>query len=253
LNALLVAILVAGCTFGGALVGMWLRRVLPDSHVDADSRDVIKLATGLIATMTALILGLVVSSAKSEFDAEDANVTQSAADVLELDRSLEHYGAETAPIRVDIKRAVAARLAEVWPETGGDAGSLENAGIERGLDDVIGRLLGLAPSTDAQKYFQSQALQLLATVQDNRWLMLERSTTTVAQPFLSVIVAWLTLIFASFGLFTPKHTTGVVTLAVCALSVAAAIFLILELDRPYQGLIRVSPAPVQFALAHLGA
>jgi hypothetical protein len=246
-----VALFVAAVTFGGALFGIWLRRQLPEHHVDSDSKDVIKVAMGLIATMTALVLGLVVSSAKAEFDAEDANVNQSAANVLALDRALARYGDETADIRELIKRSLALRIAQVWPETG-SIESLDSAQMEHGLEGTIDRILALKPTTDAQHWLQAQALQIITTVQSNRWLMLEREGAGIEHPFIIVIVCWLTLIFGSFGLFAPRHATSIVALAVCAMSVAAAIFLILEMEHPYQGLIRISPAPLQFALHHLG-
>ena len=71
-------------------------------------------------------------------------------------------------------------------------------------------------------------------------------------PFLVVLVFWLTILFISFGLFAPPNATVIATLFVCALSVSGAIFLILELDQPFEGLIRISSAPLRNALAHLG-
>lgn len=253
MEALALAVFVAIVTFVGALVGIWTRGRLPEHHVDADSRDVVKLAMGLVATMTALILGLVVSSAKSQFDAEDANVNESAANMLSLDRALARYGDETAEIRKMIKQAMTLRVAQVWPESNVSIESLDSPEMERGVEGVVDRILALTPATDAQRWAQSQALQLITTVQSNRWLMLEREGAGVAHPFLVVIVIWLTLIFGSFGLFAPRHGTSLAALAVCSVSVAAAIFLILEMEHPYQGLIKISSAPLEFALQHLGA
>jgi hypothetical protein len=252
MESLTFALVVAFVTFVGALVGMWTRGRLPEHHVDPDSKDVVKLAMGLVATMTALILGLVVSSTKAQFDAEDANVKESAANILSLDRALARYGDETAPIRAMIKRAMALRITQVWPDSGVTIESLDNAQMEHGVEGVMDRILTLTPTTDSQRWAQSQALQLMTTLQSNRWLMLEREGSGVAHPFLIVIVVWLTLIFASFGLFAPRHATSIAALAVGALSVAAAIFLILEMEHPYQGLIKVSSEPLQFALQHLG-
>jgi len=252
MGSLGVALLIAAVTFAGALFGIWLRRHLPEHHVDSDSKDVIKLAMGLVATMTALVLGMVVSSAKAEFNAEDSNVNASAANVLQLDRVLARYGVETAEIRGLIQRALARRIAQVWPETG-SIDSLDDPQMERGLEGIVDRILALDPKTDGQHWLQTQALQIVTALQSNRWLMLERESAGIAHPFVIVVVCWLTLIFGSFGLFAPRHATSIAALAVCAVSVAAAIFLILEMEHPYQGLIKISPAPLLFALQHLGS
>ena len=251
MQALALASFVASITFVGALVGIWTRGRLPEHHVDSDSRDVVKLAMGLVATMTALILGLVVSSAKQTFDTENAAVNERAANMLSLDRTLARYGDETVPIRETIKQAMALRIAEVWPDSGVSIQSLDDPRMERGIEGAIDQILALTPATDTQRWAQSQALQLMTTVQANRWLMLEREGASIAHPFVIIIVIWLTLIFASFGLFAPRHATSLVALAIGAVSVAAAIFLILEMEHPYQGLIKVSSEPVQFALQHL--
>jgi hypothetical protein len=189
--------------------------------------------------------------AKERFDAEDADVKQSAANMLSLDRALARYGNETAPIRTVVKRAMTLRVAQLWPDSGVTIESLDEPRLERGTEGAFDHILALTPATDAQRWAQSQALELMTTMQFNRWLMLEQEGAGAAQPFLIVIVIWLTLIFGSFGLFAPRHATSIAALAVCAASVAAAIFLILEMEHPYHGLIKVSPAPLQFALQYL--
>ena len=252
MSPLFLTILIAICTFGGALVGLWLRKVLPMDHVNDESRDVVRISIGLVVTMTALILGLVVSSAKSTFDAEDFAVKQSAADVLALDQALKLYGTETLDIRGSIRDSVADRITQVWPESGGADPVTENRSGDSSPGGIFARILVLKPATDAQRWLQSHALQLSSDLEESRWLVIERQGSTGGRPFIIVLSAWLVLIFVSFGLFAPRHATGVVTLVLCSTSVAAAIFLILELEHPYQGLIKVSPEPLQFALSQLG-
>lgn len=249
---MLQTLLVTITTIGGSLLGLWVRRKLPVQHVDDTSRDVVRVSIGLVVTMTALVLGLVVSSAKSSFDAEDTAVKESAAEILALDQALKVYGGETADIRLAIREGLAARIARVWPESGGSIPFDDNARGTSSLDQLLPAILALTPSTDAQRWLQSRALQLTTGLQETRWLVIEREGSTGGRAFSVVLTAWLALIFASFGLFAPRHATGIGTLIACALSVSAAIFLILEMERPYQGIIKVSAEPLMFALSALG-
>ncbi len=241
------------CTFGGALLGMWLRTTLPEHHLDAESKDVVKVGIGLIATMTALILGLVTASAKSSFDAVDSAVKTTAVDVLTLDRALARYGAETGEIRKSLKRLVGARMDMIWPQGSSKPANLDpirsgTASQAEGLADAI---RALKPRDDAQRALQARALDLTEALLQARWLVLAGTQASVPVPFLMILVFWLTITFASFGLFAPRHATVLTVLFVCALSVASAVFLLLELDTPFNGLLKVSAEPFLYTYAHL--
>ena len=136
----IVGMIVFVCTFGGALVGNWLRTTLPEHHLNDESRDTVKLGTGLIATMTALVLGLVTASAKSSFDAVNTAVKNTAMDILTLDRLLARYGPETGEIRGALQHAVASRIDMIWPQSSSEPArlepSVEASGVE-GLADAI--------------------------------------------------------------------------------------------------------------------
>jgi hypothetical protein len=251
-NAVVVAIVVMVCTFGGTCVGMWLQPRLPRHHLDADSRDIIKLATGLIATVSALVLGLVIATAKGTFDKVDSALEDSSADILTLDRVLARYGPETAPIRDAIRNAVATRIDEIWRNSG-SLGDIDSSSVVTKRAEVImDRIGALVPASDVQREMKAEAMQLGSGILRARWLVQERGTSAVEAPFLVVLVCWLTLIFTSFGLFAPRHATTIWALALCALSISAAVFLILEMDGPFDGLMKVSPAPLRYVLAHLG-
>src|SRR6266849_11021403 len=111
-----IAWIVLACVFGGALLGVVLRRVLPEHHLNSDSKDVIKLAMGLTATMAALVLALLISAAKSSYDAQRNEVTQLSANIVLLDRVLAHYGPETKEARAMLKQSVAGMIDRIWPE-----------------------------------------------------------------------------------------------------------------------------------------
>ncbi len=249
MSPLAVSGIVFACVFGGALLGAFLRTVLPEHHLSSESRDTVKLGMGLIATMAALVLGLLIASAQSSFDTERSEFTQISANVILLDRVLAHYGPETKEARELLRRAVTRTLNQIWPEDSSHPRQLEPAAGTEGLYDKIQEL---SPQTEAQRSLQSQALSLAMNLGQTRWLMFEQESRSIPMPFLVMLVFWITIIFVSFGLFAPTNATVIVTLFVCALSVSGAIFLILELQQPFGGVIQISSVPLRNALAHLG-
>jgi hypothetical protein len=249
----IVGMIVFTCTFGGALLGMRLRSTLPKHHLDAESRDTVKVGIGLIATMTALVLGLVTASAKGSYDAVDSAVRKTASDILTLDRVLARYGSETGEIRKGLQHAIGARMDMIWPQGSSKPPNLDpirsaaGAEAER-LPDVIRTL---KPHDDSQQALQSRALDLTEVLLQARWIVLAGTETSVPLPFLVILLFWLTITFASFGLFAPRNATVLTVLFVCALSVSSAVFLILEMDTPFDGLLKVSADAMRYAVAHL--
>lgn len=254
MNPSIVGIVVFACTFGGALLGMCLHSVLPQHHLDVESRDTVKVGIGLIATMTALVLGLVTASAKSSFDAMDTAVKQTAIEVLVLDRVLARYGPETGEIRKGLKQAVGARIEMIWPQGSSKPANLDpiRSGAGARAEGLAEAVRNLNPRDDSQRALQSRALDLTEALLQARWLVLAGTETSVPLPFLVILLFWLTIIFASFGLYAPRNATVLVVLVVCALSVGSAVFLVLELDAPFHGLLKVSEEPLRYAYAHLG-
>jgi hypothetical protein len=251
MNPTIVGMTVFACTLGGALVGNWLHTILPEHHLNDESRDTVKLAIGLIATMTALVLGLVTASAKSSFDAVDTLVKHTAMDILTLDRLLARYGPETGEIRGALQRAVASRIDMIWPQSSSRPAHLEPSTAASGVEGLADAIRGLTPRDDSQRSLQSRALDLAEGLLQARWLVFAGGGTSVPLPFLLVLLFWLTITFTSFGLFAPRNATVLVVLFVCSLSVASAVFLILEMDGPFDGLLKVSADPLRYAHAHL--
>ena len=253
MSSLSIAWIVFGCVFGGALLGMFLRTVVPENHLNSDSKDVVKLGMGLIATMAALVLGLLTGSAKSSFDLQDAELKGSAANIILLDRVLAHYGPETREIRDQIRGAVSYKLAATWPESASAAPTVDTSANTPAVERIEDEIRALSPQNDAQRGLQSRALQIMGDLMHTRWLVFGQEAGTAIQlPLLVVLVLWLTALFASFGLFAPANGTVIAVLAVAALSVSGAIFLILEMNQPFEGLVKISPAPLHYALSHLG-
>jgi len=244
-----ISSIVFGCTFGAVIVGIWCRSRLPDHHLDSESKDVVRIAMSLIATMAALLLGLVVASAKSGFDAQDSAVRNIGAGILTLDRTLAQYGSETKQVRELLRQAVAARLESTWPSDGAPSAP---AGNTAPAENIEGRLLELTPQNDAQRWLQSQALAIASDVLKTRWAAFSDAGSVVPTPFLVIVVFWLAVLFWSFGLFAPRNATVLSVLLLCAVSVAAAVFLILEMESPFTGVMKISSTPLRSALALLG-
>jgi hypothetical protein len=238
--------------FGGALLGMFLRFLIPENHLSAASKDVIVLGIGLIATMSALVLGLVIATAKGSYDTQDAAVKRTAAKVLLLDRVLSNYGPETKAARDLLRQTVASRLDAIWPKDGSQRGSLDTAEVGWATQGIESRILQLSPKNDVQRWLQSEALKIGSEIMETRWLVLGGLESSIRVPFLVILVSWLTIIFGTFGLFAPRNATVVAVFFLCAFSVAGSIFLILEMDQPFDGLMKVSSAPLRYALSHLG-
>jgi Protein of unknown function (DUF4239) len=243
--------IVFGCVFGGALVGMLVHRIVPEHHLGADSKDVMKLAMGVLATMSALVLALLISSAKISHDTQSNEVTQMAADFIQLDRVLAHYGPETKDARALLYATVARGLGQSQ-SVSGHSQALDSAATTSSADNFFEKIEQLQPRSDFQRSLYAQAMQISAELSRNRSLLLEQTAGSIPMPFLVVLIFWLSMLFAGFGLFSPTNATVIGVLLVCALSIAGAIFLVLEMDRPFEGLIQISSAPLRNALAHLG-
>jgi Protein of unknown function (DUF4239) len=244
-----IAATIFCCLFGGALVGMGLRLIIPGHHLDPDTKDLIKLGVGLIGTMSALVLGLLVASTKSSYDSKKSELAVMAGNVILLDRILAHYGEESADAREALRTTVAGLEAG-----NGSKYSLEQLGraarVSREI--LLDKIQDLTPHTDAQRTLRADAESLAINLGQTRWLLFAQSGTSISTPFLVIVVFWLTVLYLSFGLFAPVNGTAFATLMISAVSVAGAMFLILDLDHPFSGLMQIPDTPLRNALAVLG-
>jgi hypothetical protein len=148
-----------------------------------------------------------------------------------------------------LHRALEGAIAHIWPEDRSEKAQLApNIASSEALYDAI---QNLAPQNDSQRSLKSQALTIGFDVGQMRWLLLEQAGSSISTPLLIIVVFWLAILFFSFGLFGPSNSTAVAALLVAALSVSGALFLILELDHPFGGLIRISSQPMRNVLSHL--
>jgi len=237
---------------GGMLLGSYLRIVLPDQHTQADSKDILMTSAGMMATLIALIIGLLVTSGKGAYDGTNSSITQGGAKIITLDYYLSHYGPEAKEARELLRQSTASGINRIWPDESKQGADLAKMEAATGTADVYNKICELSPQNDAQKYLQSQALQIAADMMQSRWMLIEQSQTKLPRIFLVVLTFWLTVLFTQFGLLAPRNLTAISALLICAISLSGAIFLILELNDPLEGRIKVSSAPLYKALSLIG-
>ena len=246
-----IASIVFGCSFGAALIGMVLHVKLPDHHLDGDSRDVVKLVMGLIATMAALVLSLLIASANSSYDRQSSELKTLSTNILLLDRTLKFYGIGAKEARDGLRDAIVQTHNRIWSREGVRPENLDSRATQKSVNANIEQLLSLSPKTDAERMMQSRAVQESEAISQSRLLMFEQLGGSIPWPFLTVLIFWICVLFLGFGLFARFNTTVTVALLVGALSVAGAIFLILELNDPYRGLMRISDEPLRNAIGQI--
>ncbi len=251
LNPGLISLAVFAVLFGASLFGLRLRHRLPEHHLGTDTKDAVRLGMGSVATMAALVLGLLVASTKSAYDAEKDEVIQMSAKAIWLDRLLLNYGPAADECRTLVKSAAHSALMRVWPDAQAqkhhqllDPGAVWSRDLPLAIQK-------LTPQTDAQRTFKDQAAATAADLGLMRWLLFEQTQSSISAPLLVIMVFWMALTYASIGLFAPPNGTAVAAQFLAALAVAGALFLILELDSPFSGLVRISSEPMLNALQEI--
>jgi hypothetical protein len=215
----------------------------------ADAKDTVRLAIGLIVTMTGLVLGMLVSSAKTYYDGQKNEVAVMSSQIILLDSMLAVYGPETRETRIEARRFVEDAVDRIWPKEG--AGSFQLKPKNNG-ENVYAQLSVLVPKNDIQASAKAQVASLTLELKKTYWLMfLESEQTSMSMPLLMVVTSWLMAIFVSFGMFAPSNSTVIATLIVCAMAVSAAIFIIMEMYAPFSGILKISPAAVRDALSQM--
>lgn len=250
MNATTIALLAFAIIFGISLLGMRLHTMLPDVHLTPETKETVRLGMGLIATMTALLLGLLIATAKGSYDTQRSEVIQIASRVAFLDRALAIYGPESGEARERLRNAVQNTLTRMWPDQASATRELNSStGEARALYESI---QNLAPKNEMQQSLKARALEATVDLSKTLWLLSAQAEPSIVTPLLLAVITWLAVIFLSFGLFAPPNKVVVATLLIVAISVSSALFLILELDRPFDGVIEISSAPMHNALNQIG-
>jgi hypothetical protein len=251
-SAIGISSITFACVSAATLLGFILHGLLPRDHLSEGSKDTVKLGMGMVATLAALVLGLLIGFATDSFNKMRSEIQHTAAKLVLLDRVLAHYGPEAKEIRDLLRVSTAARIETIWSEGGFSPSSLARGNSLTESEGVQDKLRQLSPRTDAQRVLQSQALSLSGELAETRWLLIAEADSSIPTLLLAMLVFWIAIIFLSFALFAPRNATVLVTLLICALSVSGSIFLLLELNSPFGGAIKISSAPMREALARIG-
>ncbi len=254
MSPLATSSIVFACIFGVALLAMFVKRFLPEHHLSAESKDVVKLGMGTMATLAAIVLGLLIATAKGTYDAQNGAVQELAAKIMLLDRVLAKYGPETKDAREQLRSVVEASMEGMWPQEGVRPANLAPGEARAAGDAMYDKIAALKPDEkDAgQIALKSRAMEIAVDVAQERLRLFTRQDSSLPLPFLIVLAAWLLILFAGYGLLAPRNATVVVVLFVCTLSVSAAIYLLLELSAPFGGMLRISSGPLRDALSIIG-
>jgi len=248
---IILSCIVFACIAGGALLGIFLRSKLPEHHLSGDTKDVVRLSTGLVGTMAALVLGLLIASANSTYDTQSAQINDLTAKVILLDNILAQYGEETKATRVQLRRAVATSADRIWHENVPGTAKQASFAASAASEEAYARLLQLSPHDDSQRTLKDRVIQTFTDIGQTRLLLFAQASNSIPMPFLVLLTFWLTFIFTSFSLFAEPKPVVWASLFFSAVSAASAIFLILELGHPFIGLMQISSEPLRDALAPL--
>jgi len=251
-SALATALIVFLCVAGGAMIGALLRNAVP-GHLSPDAKDVARLGTGLIGTIAALVLGLLIASAKTSFDTRSGQINQLTANVIVLDNLLAKFGPEANPARESLRRALAIMTERIWGEAKANSAKLDGFAPSETLEEFHERLQALPAGNDTQRSLKERAIAAVTELAKTRVLLFAEAETdqSIPWPFLTVLTFWLTLIFISFSLFAQPNPIVIACLLLFSLSAAAAIYLVLELAQPFDGLMQISREPLRNALGPL--
>jgi hypothetical protein len=251
MNSFAVSSLIFAIVFGGAMAGMALRRALPQEHLGTEAKDTVRLATGLIVTMTGLVLGMLVSSAKTYYDGQKNVIAEMSSEIILLDGLFVDYGPETKQTRIETHQFIEDAVDRIWPKDESKLFQLKPKNSGRRVNEELDLLV---PKDERQAAMKVRIASAIRDLRKTYWLMfLESEQTSVSIPLLIVVTTWLVTIFISFGIFAPSNPTVMVTLIVCAVAVSAAIFIIMEMYSPFSGILKISPVALRDAMSQMGA
>jgi len=253
MSAIAISAIAFASIFSATVLGMLLRPLLPDRYLSAGSKEVVTLGTTLIATMSAVLLGLLISSTRTSYEEKRNQVIRMTADIIELDLIMKDYGPEARPARQVMRDAVPVMIDSIWRENASRFRPEANAEPDAGPEAVLAKFMELSPHDDDQRARRERALQVGLDLAKIQLLLFAQPVNAISAPFITVLVLWLTFIFATFSVYARPNPLIVVVLFVCALAAASAIFLILDLDSPFAGLLQIPSAPLRNALPPLAA
>jgi hypothetical protein len=251
MNSITTSLAVAGCIFTGGVVGLYLHRLLPEHHLTSETQDVVRLGTGMLSVLASLVLGLLIATAKTSYDSTDHAIRSYAAELALLNETLRDYGGTASVPRDVLRRYTTRLLRDGWPTDGTSVALLDDDDAGTLLEHVRETIRALRPVDAGQKSLQDGAIDSSTNLLRQRWLLIEQQGPSVQRVVLGVLVSWITVIFASFGINAPRNGTVVATFLIGSMAIGGAVFLILQMDRPLDGVMQISSEPIRNVMAHM--
>lgn len=248
-NDFLIFIACLALTSSGAIVGHLFARSLPDHHLTPEARQTVSVSIAVVGTLSALVLGLLLSSANRSFSDRQDSVVKLATQMIQSYDLLTRFGPEANEARSRLRTWGESKHRQLFPAAGGQVPG--DAEVYVLLEQAQEALLALKPRDDRQRWLQSQALQISSAIVETRWLLEERPEGNIPDLFVYLVVFWLTLVFTSFGLCSPTNGTALTIVVLCSFAVSSGIMMILELDTPLTGVLHISDRAMWDALAHM--
>jgi hypothetical protein len=235
-----------------AALGSYVRVRLADHHFSEDSLAAMRIAVGLVATLSALVLSLLISSGKSSLDLVNTALQHNSVAMIQLDRSLSQYGPAAESLRVDIKNDYGHWISFLFSSKRGKTAEAESREILQNTYDIQGRIFALQPLDPSQEKLRSRSMELWDDIFAGRWLALEHRRGSIPTPLIAILVGWLTVIFGIFGFSAPRNWSMCVVFVLCAVSATTAVYVVLDLDTPFQGMVNASKTPMLDAFKFIG-
>jgi hypothetical protein len=250
-NSVTVSLITLGAIVTGIFGGETLRRVLPDVHLTSGSKDAIRLGSALIATLAALVMGLLITTAKGSYEGQYTQIRQLTANIILVDRLLEQYGPEAHESRELLRRAIKPLIERIWKKDAEPANQSAAFEFNQTGEIFFTSLASLTPANESQRSYKERAIGIGVEMARIRLMLFVQADAKVPGPFLVILVFWLATLFATFALFSPLNATVSITLCIFAVSASCAIFLILEMEQPFSGIMQISDSLLRNALGPL--
>jgi hypothetical protein len=244
-SSLEVGVVVLAVLFASAMLAMVVGGLLPRHHMSSETRSVMAASIAVVGTMSALVLSLMLSNANNLYSSRNAEVTRLATDFIRLNQTLQRYGPEATAPRDALRRYAEAKLHDASFSVIDPTSRLSDSSAVQALAQEQDMILALQPKDGRQQWLRDQALQLTNDLADQRWLLVQPSASSIPGPLLGGVVLWLAIVFASFGLCAPRNLTTAIVLLLCAFALGAAFKMILDMDNPFAGELRLTGPPIR--------
>jgi hypothetical protein len=240
--------------FIGGSLGLILNRVLPEKHLTDGGKDMIGAVVGLVTLLSALVLGLLIWTAYGVYAGQNAAIQTLAAKVLQLDLALADYGPEAKDARAQLRQGLGKTIDEIWRSKESDSDFAANniAAAIQNLRNRDASLGSLHPSTDAQTQALAAAKATVDSIGQSRLQMSFALASPISIPLIVIVATWAAFLFFGYGLMSGGNAMSFVAVAVGAVAIASAAYMIFDLSGPYSGIFRASSAPLEQVLAVMG-